>query len=104
MVKLHSIPDLKVICNIKPHTDSINSIRTVSCGIGMFVLTCCKDHWIKVVQVRPPNLTVVAQYHNAVEPLCISGFIDQDDILYIHTGDTGGLLSVIKVDLTTLSL
>ena len=103
MIKLHGIPDLKVIASIKAHTDSIKSMRTVSSCKGKFVLTCSKDHWIKVVQVGPQSLTVIAQYCNAVEPLCISGFIDSHDILYIHAGDTGGLLNVIKVGLTKLT-
>ena len=123
-MRLHSLPDLKVVTNLRVHTDTIHSMRAVSwrkgstgSGDSGLALSCSADHWVKVTRVVAPpgELTVVARYCCQVEPLCVSGFMggvgdrvegvegeeDVDgDVLYVHAGDTGGLLSILKVDMS----
>ena len=99
-LRLHKVPDLNVETTIKAHDNDINGMDALSCGKSTFLLSCSKDNWIKVVRVRPQSLTIIAQY-NAVESLCITGFINQDDILNIYVGDTWGLLSVLRIDLNS---
>ena len=119
-IRLHSVPDLKVVTTLRVHTDTIHSIRAVSWSRGStgsgdsgLVLSCSADHWVKVTRVVSPQggLTVLARYCCQVEPLCVSGFLggraegEEDvggDVLYVHAGDTGGLLSILKVDMAEL--
>ena len=119
-MRLHSVPDLKVVTTLRVHTDTIHSMRAVSwsgnstsSGDSGLVLSCSADHWVKVTRVVAPpgELTVVGRYCCQVEPLCVSGFLggvggraqgEEDvggDVLYVHAGDTGGLLSILKVDM-----
>ena len=131
VISLHSVPDLKVVTTLRVHTDTIHSMRAVSwsgsstgSGDSALVLSCSADHWVKVTRVVAPpgGLTVVARYCCPVEPLCVSGFMDGGaggraeekaegeaeeqtvggDILYVHAGDTGGLLSILKVNMGEL--
>ena len=127
VIRLHGVPDLKVMTTLRVHTDTIHSMRAVSwsgsstgSGDSALVVSCSADHWVKVTRVVAPpgGLTVVARYCCPVEPLCVSALMgggtggraedraEEDtvggDTLYVHAGDTGGLLSILKVNMGEL--
>ena len=131
VIRLHGVPDLKVVTTLRVHTNIIHSMRAVSwsgsstgSGESALILSCSADHWVKVTRVVGPSggLTVLARYCCSVEPLCVSGFMGGgmgvradggtggrvgevnvgNDTLYVHAGDTGGLLSILKVDMGEL--